>query len=286
MSDTIRSHVTIRPGSGWAALNLRELWDYRDLMITIAVRDIKLRYRQTALGAIWVILQPLLAAGIFSFVFGKVAKLKGDGGVPYFLFAYAGLLAWNLFSSALQRANGSLLSNAQLVSKVYFPRLALPLASVVATLLDFTVALGMLAVLMPINHVMPTWNLLTLPFWLLLIMLLAIGIGLFTASLMVSYRDVAYVVPVLISFLQFASPVAYATSAIPAQMRGWYLLNPIATLVEGLRWSLLGHATLTSAGILCATLCALTAFIGGAFAFKRMERKFAMSSSTLRQKKP
>lgn len=275
MSDIIRTHVTIRPSSGWAALNLRELWDYRDLMITIAVRDVKLRYRQTALGAIWVILQPLMAAGIFSFVFGSVAKLKGDGGVPYFLFAYAGLLGWNLFSSALQRANGSLLGNSQLVSKVYFPRLALPLASIVATLLDFAVALTMLAVLLPLNHILPTWNLLMLPFWLLLILLLALGIGLFTASLMVSYRDVAYVVPVLISFLQFASPVAYATSAIPAYLRGWYLLNPIATLVEGLRWSLLGQATLTREGIVCTIVCALTAFIGGAFAFKRMERRFA-----------
>ena len=275
MSDTIRTHVTIRPGSGWAALNLRELWDYRDLMITIAVRDIKLRYRQTALGAVWVILQPLMAAGIFSFVFGRVAKLKGDGDTPYFIFAYAGLLAWNLFSSALQRANGSLLGNAQLVSKVYFPRLALPLASVVATLVDFAVALAMLAVMLPLNHIMPTWSLLTLPLWLLVILLLAIGIGLFTASLMVSYRDVAYVVPVLISFLQFGSPVAYATSAIPAHLREWYLLNPVATLVEGVRWALLGHATLTSAGIICTIVCALTAFIGGAFAFKRMERRFA-----------
>ena len=275
MSDTIRTHTTIRPGSGWAALNLQELWQYRDLIATLAGRDIKLRYRQTALGAIWVILQPLMGAAIFSFVFGRVAHLKSDGNTSYFLFAYAGLLGWNLFSNALTRVNGSLVGNAQLVSKVYFPRLALPIASVFSTIIDFGVALSLLVVLLPLNHVPLTWHLLTLPLWLLLILLLAVGIGLFAAALMVSYRDIAYVVPVLIQFLQFGSPVAYATSTLNPALQRWYLLNPVATLMEGLRWSLLGQATLTSAGCACTIILSLTAFVGGAFAFRRMERRFA-----------
>ncbi len=274
MSDIIRTHVTIRPSSGWAALNLREVWQYRDLLLTLATRDLKLRYRQTALGAIWVILQPLLAAGIFSFVFGKVAKLPSDGK-PYFLFAYASLLGWNLFSNTLQRVNTSLLGNSQLVSKVYFPRLVLPLASIFATIVDFGVAFAMFLVLMVVNGVVPTLGILLLPFWLLLFLLLAMGVGMFCSALMVSYRDVGYIVPVMISFLQYASPVAYSTSAIPAHLRAWYLMNPVASILEGLRWSLLGSSTISAPGILSATIVSVAAFIIGAFAFKRMERRFA-----------
>lgn len=255
-------------------LNLGEIWQYRDLLTTLAGRDVKLRYRQTALGAIWVILQPLLAAGIFSFVFGSVAKLSSDG-VPYFLFSYAGLLAWNAFSSTLTKVSGCLLQNSQLVSKVYFPRLVLPLSTLFSTLVDFGVALGMMVVLMLLYHVVPGVGLLLLPVWLLLILLLATGVGLFASALMVSYRDVQYILPVVTQFLLYASPVAYAVSRVPAEYHTLYMLNPLASLLEGFRWSLLNRGTLDVSLVLYAAFVSVAVFVGGAYSFKRMERKFA-----------
>ena len=213
--ETVKPYLLIEPSRGWAALNVKELWQFRDLLTTLAARDVKLRYRQTALGAVWVILQPLLAAGIFAVVFGKVAKLPSDG-VPYFLFAYAGLLGWNAFNSTLTKVSTCLIQNSALVSKVFFPRLVLPLSTVFSTLVDFGVALAMMAVLMVLYGVVPSLSLLLLPFWLLLTLLLAVGAGLYAAALMVSYRDVQYVLPVVTQFLLYASPVAYALSTVPA----------------------------------------------------------------------
>jgi len=269
-----KPYLLIEPRAGWQALSVKELWQYRDLLMTLAWRDVKLRYRQTALGVIWVVLQPLIAAGLFSFVFGKVAKLPSDG-LPYFLFAYAGLLGWSAFSSTLTKSSGCLLQNAQLVSKVYFPRLVLPLSTVFSSLIDFGVALIMLAVMMLVMGLHPGIGVLLLPVWLAQILLLSVGLGLFASALTVTYRDVQYVLPVLTQFLMYASPVAYALSAVPMHLRWLYHLNPLSTLLEGFRWSLLGVGYLETGAITYSALVSVGIFIWGAFAFKKMERKFA-----------
>ena len=272
---TPKPYLTIQPSAGWQAINLRELWQFRDLLTTLAQRDVKLRYRQTALGVIWVVLQPLLAAGIFSFVFGKVAKLPAPHGVPYLVFSYAGLLAWNAFSSTLSKASGCLLQNSTLVSKVYFPRLALPLSTVFSTLIDFGVALGMMVVLMVINHVVPTVAVLLLPVWLLLVVLLALGVGLYLAALMVSYRDVQFILPVMVNFLLYASPVAYSAALIPVKYKLIFAVNPLTGLLEAFRWSLLGTAAPAWSAVAYAAAVTVIVFVAGAFSFKKMERKFA-----------
>ena len=278
---TVKPLQTIRPSTGWAALNLREIWQFRDLLLTLAGRDVKLRYRQTALGVVWVVLQPLIAAGIFSFVFGKVAGLKSPGLIPYFVFSYAGLLGWQAFSSTLSKASSCLVGNSQLVSKVFFPRLVLPISTVFSTLIDFGVALVMMFVLMLLYHVVPTLAILTLPIWMLLILLMAMGIGMLAAAMMVTYRDVQYVLPVVTSFLQYGSPVAYSVvmvmQKLPPQYHGLYMLNPLASLLEGLRWSLLGISAPAPEWnwALYSAVCALGVFVWGAFGFKKMERKFA-----------
>ena len=270
-----KPHLTIQPTAGWQAINLRELWQFRDLLTTLALRDVKLRYRQTALGVVWVILQPLISAGIFSFVFGKVAKLPPPAGVPYFVFSYAGLLAWNAFSSTLGKTSGCLLSNSNLVSKVYFPRLALPLSTAFSTLIDFGVALMMMIVLMVINHVVPTVAVLLLPVWLLLVILLGMGIGLYTSALMVSYRDVQFILPVMTQFLLYASPVAYSAAFIPAKYKLIFMANPLTGLLEAFRWSMLGTAHPNWNSVAYAAAVCIVVFTLGAFSFKKMERKFA-----------
>jgi lipopolysaccharide transport system permease protein len=273
--------VRIRPSRGFSgllSLNVRELWQYRDLLIVLAGRDVKLRYRQTLLGVAWVIFQPLLAAGIFTLVFGVIAKLP-SGGVPYFVFAYAGQLAWMSFSGTFTRASSSLVQSAPLVSKVYFPRLILPISTLLATLLDFAIAVVLLVVLAVIYHVVPGAALLLLPLWLLLVLMLSIGLGLMAAALMVSYRDVQYILPVLLPLLMYASPVAYslrdALARLPASLHPVLLLNPLSGLIEGFRWSLLATPPPPLWASLYASAFAIVTFLIGAIIFKRMERRFA-----------
>lgn len=266
--------LKIRPGSGWQALNLVQVWQFRDLLRSLAVRDVTLRYRQTALGIVWVILQPLLAAAITAFVFGTVAKLPTEG-LPPIVFAYAGMLGWSAFSSTLTRSSSVLLNNSQLISKVFFPRLVLPLSTIFSTLIDFGVALGMMIVLMLAYGIAPGVGLLLLPLWLLLIILLATGIGLFTSALSVSYRDVQYIIPVATQFLFYATPVAYAVSAVPGRFHTAYFLNPMAGLLEAFRWSLLGRGQMEWTSLLYAAVVSVLVFLAGAAMFKKMERKFA-----------
>ena len=239
-ADFSEPHLILKPPSGWSALNLRDVWQFRDLMMELAARDIKVRYKQTALGAIWIILQPLLAAGAFTFVFGKVANLQSDG-IPYFIFSYAGLLGWNLFSNTLGKTSGCLVGNSHLISKIFFPRLVLPLSVIPSVLLDFFVAGAMMIVLMAYFHVRPTPALLLLPVWMLMLLLLSMGIGLCTAALAVTYRDVAMVLPVFTQILQYASPVAYALSRVPVKYDRFYLWNPLAGLLSAFRWSWLAQ---------------------------------------------
>ncbi|HET6251470.1 MAG TPA: ABC transporter permease [Tepidisphaeraceae bacterium] len=266
--------LKIRPSSGFAGVDLREMWQFRDLLLALAERDVKLRYKQTALGVVWVVLQPLLGAGIFTFVFGRVAKFDSDG-VPYFLFSYAGLLGWNAFNSTLSKGSSVVVQNAQLVSKVYFPRLLLPLSTVASTLVDFAVAMGLMIVLMVFNHIKPGYPLLLLPVWLLLLVMLAAGIALFTSALMVSYRDLQYVIPILLQFLLYASPVAYSLKVVPERLRTIYMLNPLSGLLEAFRWSLLGAGHVHPGEIAYSIAMVFVIFLFGTFSFARMEQKFA-----------
>ena len=269
-----RPHLTINPRSRWVLVNVRQLWEFRDLLRSFASRDVTLRYRQTVLGVTWVVLQPLIAAAIFAFVFGRVAKLP-SGGVPYFVFAYAGLLAWNAFSNSVTKASSSLVGNVGMVSKVFFPRLLLPLSVLGSTLLDFFVSLVAMGVLMAVSGVAPSAALLLLPVWLLLVLMLATGVGLAASSLAVPYRDVQYVLPVLIQFLLYASPVAYSMNAVPQNLRPFVAINPLSGMLEAFRWSLLGGGHLPLGAVAWSAIAAVSALIIGASVFTAMERDFA-----------
>lgn len=269
------ARLVIRPPRGWLAVDLRELWRYRDLLGTLAGRDLKLRYKQTILGIAWVVLQPLTAAGIFTFVFGGVAALEAPGGVPYFLFAFAGLLAWNLFQGTVTRASTAMLGNEHLVSKVYFPRLILPLSTLGTGLVDFGVAAGMLVALLLAAWHLPGVALLALPVALLALLALALGLGMVAGALAVSYRDVGYVVPVALQFLLYLSPIAYPLAEVPAHYRALYMLNPLVPILETFRWSVLGVGAPAWGGLLYAVGVAGAALLAGALVFQRMERKFA-----------
>ncbi len=266
--------LIMRPNRGWARLEVREIWKFRELLWMLASRDLKLRYKQTALGMIWVVLQPMAAAGVFSFVFGVVAKMPG-GGVPYFLLSYVGLLGWNLFSSTAAKASGSLTGNAQLISKVYFPRLILPLSVVPSVMVDFVVAGVMLVVMLAVRGLIPPSTILLVPLWMGILLAQALGLGLMTAALSVSYRDVQYVLPVMLQILLYAGPAAYPASAVPERWRMLFYLNPVSAPLEAFRASLLGTAFPGLTPLWSATGISAALLLGGLYLFKRMERKFA-----------
>lgn len=271
-------YLKIRAPHGWAPLNLRDIWQFRDLLMALAGRDLKLRYKQTALGVLWVVLQPLMAAGVFSFVFGRIAQLPSYG-LPYFVFSYAGLLGWNLFNGSLSKISGCLVGNSQLVSKIYFPRLVLPLSAVPSVLIDFGVALAMMVILMLAYHIRPTLGIISLPLWVGILLMLSLGVGLSTAALMVSYRDVAYILPVITQILMYASPIAYgltyALKRIPPHYQTLYLMNPLAAPLEAFRASLLGTPWPPLLSLVYAAAASVGLFVAGALSFKIMERKFA-----------
>lgn len=269
-----RPWLVIEPPKRWQILSLREVVEFRDLLMSFMRRDLKLRYRQTALGVIWVVLQPLISAGVFSFVFGRVADFPSDG-VPYFVFAFVGTLGWSVFSASITKISGSLVGNSQLVSKIFFPRLVLPLSMLGSVLVDLAVGLALLAVLLVVAGVAPGLAILTLPLWILLLLAVALGLGLMAAALMVSYRDVGYVLPVVVQVLLYASPVAYSVNALPPEVRGWYQANPLSGVLEGFRWSVLGTAEPSGAAVAWSAAFAVIVFLVGASVFASMERKFA-----------
>jgi lipopolysaccharide transport system permease protein len=265
----IRSDIRRTP------LDWAELWRYRDLWLTLALRELKLRYRQTALGVAWVVLLPVLASGVFTLVFGLVAKLPSDG-VPYFLFVFAGYLGWTSFQNTLQRCSVSLIGNSALVTKVYFPRILLPASTVLPSLLDFSVgAVIFLVVLLARGELAPLSSLILVPLFLLALQVLALGLGLFAAALTVRYRDVTYVLPFLIQLLLYASPVAYAVSVVPEHIRRYYLFNPVAPLLDALRTALLGRGVIHWQAVGGATLSAVLILIAGALFFLRQDRQYA-----------
>ena len=264
----------IEPTNGWRALNLRELWRFRELLYFMAWRDVKVRYKQTVIGAAWAILQPFLTMIVFSVIFGRLAKI-GSEGVPYPVFSYSALLPWTFFATAMSQAGTSLVSNANMVSKIYFPRVILPMASVLAATLDFGIAFIVLLGMMFYFGIVPGLALLTIPLFLLLALMTALGISLWLSAINVKYRDVRYIIPFLTQFWLFATPVAYPSSMIPEKWRLLYGLNPMAGVVEGFRWSLLGTENPPNGLILVSALVVIFMFVGGLFYFRRMEREFA-----------
>lgn len=266
--------VRIRPSSGWSIPNLREVWDRRELLLNLANRDVKLRYKQTALGIAWVILQPLLPAVIFAFVFGLVVRVS-TGTVPYILFVFSGFMTWNLIQRVTLQAGSSLIVNAQLISKTYFPRILLPLAAVPVALLDFLIALGLMAGLMLIYRAPPGPGLLLLPVWIGLLLVLVLGIGLIAASLAVRYRDVQHALPILMPMLMYLSPIAYPATMVPARWQPFYNLNPLVSALEAVRWSVLGIGELHWANLSYTAAVAAVALVAGLISIKRVEGKIA-----------
>jgi len=267
--------VTIKPRRSWLPSHPKEVWEFRELMVRFASRDITLRYRQTALGVVWVFLVPLLAAGVLTFVFGGVANLPAPAGIPYFLFTLAGLVTWTAFAQTVGRSSGSMVANGALVGKVYFPRLLLPLSTVLSTLVDVAVSLALLIVLLVMSGVHPGFGVILFPVWLVGVLAIALGIGLASGALMVRYRDVGFILPTAIQFLLFASPVAYTVASVPENAQKFYNLNPLTGLLEGMRWSLLGM-TPPSAGLAAYALgMSIAILVGGTLIFSRFESQFA-----------
>jgi len=264
----------IRPQTGWTAAGLKELWEYRELLYFLTWRDIKVRYKQTVLGAAWAIIQPFFMMVVFSLFFGYLAKVPSDG-IPYPIFAYCALLPWQLFAHALTESSNSLVANERLITKVYFPRLVVPISAVLGGLLDFAIAFVILLLMMAYYGVRPTWAIVTLPAFLLLAMLTALGVGLWLSALNVKYRDVRYTISFLIQFWLFATPVAYSASIVPARWRALYGLNPMAGVVEGFRWALLGKSEGPGALLAVSVAVVILILIGGLYYFRRMEAEFA-----------
>ena len=262
------------PSRGWLSLRLHELWEYRELLVFLTWRDIKVRYAQAALGATWAILQPLLTMVIFSVIFGQLAQLPSDG-IPYPVFSYVALLPWQLFAGALQRAGTSLVGNSNLLTKVYFPRLVIPLSAVAAGLVDFALSFVVLLGLMLFYHIKPTLAIFALPFLILLALLTALAVGMWLSALNVKYRDVQHAIPFLVQAWMYASPVAYSIGLIPdGKWRILYGLNPMAGVIQGFRWALLGAAPPNGLMIISVLIVALL-LLSGLYYFKRMEKTFA-----------
>ena len=264
----------IQPQSGLGSLDVAALWEYRELLYFLVWRDVKVRYKQTFIGAGWAIFQPAMSMAIFTVVFGNFANMPSDG-LPYPVFAYTALLPWTYFSQALSRSGAGLVNNANLITKVYFPRLLIPLGDVIAPAVDFLFAFLVLLGLMAWFGIAPTWGVLTLPLFFLLAMLTALAIGLWLSPLNAKYRDVGHTIPFLIQVWMFASPVVYPVSLIPESWRLVYSLNPMVGVIEGFRWALLGKENPDFALMLVSVAVVLVLLAGGIVFFKRMERTLA-----------
>lgn len=265
--------TVIEPSRGWLPIDLRELWEFRDLLYFFVWRDIKVRYKQTFLGFAWAVIQPLSAMVIFSLFFGSLAKIPSDG-IPYPIFAYTALLPWTLFSESMTRSTNSMVMNANIIQKVYFPRVALPISSVLSPLLDFGIAFVILILMMIYFNITLTINIIWLPAFILLAMLTSLGIGLWTSALNAMYRDFQYVIPFIVQIWMFASPVVYPVSMIPEKYQFLYGLNPMAGVIEGFRWALLGTEAPGSV-IIVSVAIAVLILVSGAFFFRRMQKMFA-----------
>jgi lipopolysaccharide transport system permease protein len=264
----------IRPSRGWISLNLRDLWEYRELLYFLTWRDIKVRYKQTVLGAAWAIIQPFFTMVVFSLFFGKLARVPSDD-IPYPIFSYAALVPWTFFANGLSQSSGSLVGSANLIKKVYFPRLVIPVSSVLSGGVDFVLAFVVLLGMMLFYGIVPTAAVAWLPLLLLLALVTALGAGLWLTAMNVQFRDVRYAVPFLVQAWMFATPIAYPSSLLDEPWRTLYGINPMAGVVEGFRWALLGTETAPGPIVLVSALMAVGLLVSGAFYFRRMEKTFA-----------
>ncbi len=271
-------HVVIQPSKGWSALQLDRLWQYRELLYFLVWRDIKVRYKQTMLGVAWIVLQPIVSITIFTILFGYLLNVP-SGNVPYPVFLYAALLPWTYFSGSLTRATNSLVGNAHLITKVYFPRLIIPVSGVVSALIDFAIGLVLLLVLMGIYRIVPNANILFLPGFILLAMITALGFGLWFAALNVRFRDVTHLIPFVVQVWFYLTPVVYGADLLPERFRFLLALNPMTGVVEGFRWSLLGGQMADSAAptglFWVSVLISVMVLLTGVVFFRRTERTFA-----------
>jgi lipopolysaccharide transport system permease protein len=267
-------HTHIEPMRGWISLDLRALWEYRELLYFLAWRDVKVRYKQTVLGAAWAILQPFFTMVVFSLFFGRLAGIPSDG-LPYPIFSYAALVPWQFFASGLSSSSDSLVGSANLLRKVYFPRLVVPVAAVLPGAVDFCLAFLVLLGMMLFYGIVPTVNVVWLPLLLLLALVTALGVGLWFSALNVQFRDVRYTVPFVVNAWMFATPIAYPSSLLEEPWRTLYGVNPMAGVVEGFRWALLGTETAPGPMILVSSLVAVGLLVSGAYYFRRMEKTFA-----------
>jgi homopolymeric O-antigen transport system permease protein len=267
---TAATTVRIEPPQRWLALHLRETWNYRELLYFFVWRDVKVRYKQTVIGVAWVVLQPLLSMGVFTLFFGRLAKLPSDG-LPYPLFYFAALAPWNYFATALSSATNVVVENQRVITRVYFPRLILPLSSVLSGLVDFAIAFVVLIVMVAGYGLRPGAQVLWLPFLLLLAVGTALAVGLWLSALNALYRDVRYVIPFVMQFWLLASPVAYPSSLVPEKWRWLYGLNPMAGVIEGFRWTLTGHGQPPGVLLLASASAVAVLLVGGVMFFQRME---------------
>jgi len=265
--------LIIRPPKKWVPVDLHELWEYRELLYSFVARDVKIRYKQTALGFLWAIIQPLFLMVVFTLFFGGLAKVPSDG-IPYPLFSFAALIPWTLFAEGLTRSSTSMVSNAGIMTKVYFPRLVMPIAGILSPLVDFAIAFVILILMMAYYGFVPTIAIVFLPAFILLALLTSLSVGLWLSALNVKYRDFQYTIPFLLQLWLFASPVVYPSSMLPEQFQLLYGLNPMAGVIEGFRWALLG-TTPPGGMILVSVGVVVLLLVGGLFYFKRMEQYFA-----------
>jgi lipopolysaccharide transport system permease protein len=266
--------VRIEPARGWLDLRLGEVWAYRELLYFFVWRDVKVRYKQTVIGVAWVVLQPLLTMGVFTLFFGRLAKLPSDG-LAYPVFYFCSLVPWNYFATALQSCTAVVVDNQRVITKVYFPRLVLPISAVVSGLVDFAIGFVVLGVVLALYGIRPGLAAMWLPVLLLLAVLTALGVGLWMSALNALYRDVKYVVPFLVQFWMFASPVAYPSSLVPERWRWLYGLNPMAGVIDGFRWALTGHGQPPGPLLLASSGMVVAVVLGGLFFFQRMEGAIA-----------
>lgn len=266
--------IRIEPTKGWVALQLKELWAYRELLYFLVWRDIKVRYKQTALGAAWAIIQPVFTMIVFSIVFGRLGKIPSDG-IPYPIFTLAALVPWTFFSQGLSQASNSLVGSAHLIKKVYFPRLSVPIAAVTSGLIDLALAFVVLLGMMVYYGILPTIHVVWLPPLLLLTVVTSLGVSLWLSALNVQFRDVRHVLPFLTQLWLFATPIAYPSSLLPEPWKMLYSINPMVGVVEGFRWALLGADSAPGPMIIVSALAALAILVSGTFYFRRLEKTFA-----------
>lgn len=266
--------LVIRPSKGWVALNLMDLLNYRELIFFLTWRDISVRYKQTILGVAWAIIQPFFTMVVFTIFFGQLGKIPSDG-LPYPVFSFCALLPWQLFAYSLTESGNSLIANQNLITKVYFPRVVIPMAATMGGLLDFVIAFVMLLGMMLFYQIRPTLAVWTLPLFVLLALITAMGTGLWLSALNVEFRDVRYTIPFLTQFWMFITPIAYPASIVPEQWRVLYGINPMVGVVEGFRWALLGNGNPPGPLMVVSVLAAIGLFVSGLYYFKRMERSFA-----------